>query len=381
MSVKVLCVSRRDLFKRRGGDTIQIEQTMKYLKKIYGINYQIVDLPNEKDFMNYDIVHIFGIVRIDEAFKYVKICKKFNKKIVLSPVYWNFDEYNKKGRYGLIKYLYKFLDENTIENMKGIIRNIKDGKININDSLNIYQRRQYVLNNSDIILPNSYIEMEKMIEEFRLSKDINYKVVPNAIDRSFIETKISDTKIKDIRLKLFGRNIPYIINVARFDPRKNHINLIKAVKQIDVPLVLVGNKIDTQKYYFHLIEKLIRDTPNIKIVSYKSQEELMQYYQAASLHVLPSWAETPGLVNLEAAASGCKLVVSDRGSEKEYFGNLATYCNPEDVDSIANAILTELRTPRDQKVLIDLIRENYQWENAAAKTYEAYKCVLNSTKL
>jgi len=184
-----------------------------------------------------------------------------------------------------------------------------------------------------------------------------------------------------IRLKLFGRNIPYIINVARFDPRKNHINLIKAVKQIDVPLVLVGNKIDTQKYYFHLIEKLIRDTPNIKIVSYKSQEELMQYYQAASLHVLPSWAETPGLVNLEAAASGCKLVVSDRGSEKEYFGNLATYCNPEDVDSIANAILTELRTPRDQKVLIDLIRENYQWENAAAKTYEAYKCVLNSTKL
>ena len=53
-------------------------------------------------------------------------------------------------------------------------------------------------------------------------------------------------------------------------------------------------------------------------------------YHAAAAHALPSWAEGAALANLEAAAAGCPIVVSDRSSEFEYFGDLATYCDPAD---------------------------------------------------
>ena len=47
-----------------------------------------------------------------------------------------------------------------------------------------------------------------------------------------------------------------------------------------------------------------------------------------SVHVLPSWAEGAALANLEAAAAGCPLVVSDRSSEFEYFGDLVALLQP-----------------------------------------------------
>ena len=51
-------------------------------------------------------------------------------------------------------------------------------------------------------------------------------------------------------------------------------------------------------------------------------------YAAAEALVLPSFLETPGLVALEAAAAGIpRLVITNAGCTKEYFGNLA-YPNP-----------------------------------------------------
>lgn len=378
MSIKVLCLSRRDILKRRGGDTVQIENTMRYLNKLYDVKFKIAESIDNENLGDYDIVHLFGIVRVDEVYNYHKYAKEYNKKIVVSPVYWNFDEYNQKGRYGYLKFLYKIINEDKIEFLKGLIRNQADSKVKIDQSISLYEKRRYVLKNSSIILPNSKIEMDKMIEEFKLTEEEDYVVVNNAIDSFFLNKQLTKEEVSELRQSLFGEDKPYVICVARFDPRKNHLRLIEAIKKIKLPLLLVGNKIDTQKYYNKLIDKHINGNKNIKVVNYQSQEELYKYYQAASVHALPSWAETPGLVNIEAAASGCKLVVSDRGSEKEYFGELASYCNPEDVNSILKAIEFEYfnRDSYVEQELKNKIMSQYLWEHTANSTYEAYKSLL-----
>ena len=79
-------------------------------------------------------------------------------------------------------------------------------------------------------------------------------------------------------------------------------------------------------------------------------EELRQLYRAASVHACVSWYETPGLVSLEAALSGCKLVVTPGGSTREYFGEDAFYCRPDDAASIRAAVVQALglRLPTDR---------------------------------
>ena len=60
----------------------------------------------------------------------------------------------------------------------------------------------------------------------------------------------------------------------------------------------------------------------------------------AKVNVLTSWVETPGLVSLEAAYAGCNLVVSDKGSVRDYFKNFAFYCDPSNIKNIKNTTKT-----------------------------------------
>jgi SAM-dependent methyltransferase len=105
-------------------------------------------------------------------------------------------------------------------------------------------------------------------------------------------------------------------------------------------------------------------------------------YHAASVHVLPSWAEGAALANLEAASAGCPIVVSDRSSEFEYFGDLATYCDPADPASIRTAVEGALDArERDAERIDELKRRmaDLTWERTARATVRAYTAALSGT--
>jgi glycosyltransferase involved in cell wall biosynthesis len=104
--------------------------------------------------------------------------------------------------------------------------------------------------------------------------------------------------------------------------------------------------------------------------------ELSSAYAAARIHALVSWYDTPGLVSLEAALAGCNIVTTDRGSPREYFGNLAYYCDPGKRDSICQAIRDAWHGTKDHR-LKELVFNNYTWEKAALKTYRAYQSVCS----
>jgi hypothetical protein len=105
------------------------------------------------------------------------------------------------------------------------------------------------------------------------------------------------------------------------------------------------------------------------------REELASAYAAAKVHALPGWFETPGLSTLEAAAAGCNIVTTDRGTAREYFGDLAWYCDPRLVESIRSAVLAAYQAPRADR-LRELVRERYSWPRAAESTLEGYRLAL-----
>ena len=101
------------------------------------------------------------------------------------------------------------------------------------------------------------------------------------------------------------------------------------------------------------------------------QNELVEYYERARVHILPSWFETTGLSSVEAAVMGCNIVITDKGDTREYFENEAFYCDPADPKSILNAVEKASKAPLNEN-LRQKILKNYTWKQAALQTLKAY---------
>ena len=133
----------------------------------------------------------------------------------------------------------------------------------------------------------------------------------------------------------------------------------------------MGKPSENQMGYFREMNKIMESEPNFTHIEQIENEKLYSLYKVCRVSALPSWLDTPGLVSLEAGAMGCNLVVSTRGSTKEYFNDFAEYCEPDDLNSIRSAVERAYDKERNNE-LQQHVLENYTWEIAGQKTYEAY---------
>lgn len=366
--MKVLMQSRVSLFKVPGGDTIQILKTKEYLEKL-GIEVDVsIELqPNLKE---YDLVHFFNLIRPQEIYLQAKNAKSQGKKVVLSPIYVLYTEYDRRGREGFTRFLANFLESDQIEYLKVLVRAVKNREFHRGTLLFLmsgYRRLQKkILNLVDLLLPNSHSEMNRIIKDFGL-KNFPYLIVPNAVDKDLFRNK--DIKIN----KELEKFRDCVLCVARIEGLKNQLNVIRAMRNLPYKLVLVGGIAPNHKRYFSQIR---RDaTKNIYILGRVDHRLLPQFYALAKVHVLASWFETTGLSSLEAGIMGCNLVITDKGDTRECFGNYAYYCEPDSIDSIRQAIIKAYESPINPE-LREHILNSFTWEKTAEKTLEAYREVI-----
>lgn len=371
--MKVLMQSRKNFFELRGGDTVQLEKTKMELEKL-GVEVDF-SLDFEPDLSNYDLVHLSNVTRIQETYLHVKNAKKQGKPIVLSTIYWPMDEFERLGQVGIRKFINSHVKIDTEEKIKAIARYLKDKNSRNEATRNLWKigytkMQKYVVDNVDYFLPNSEMEMDEFCKFFGVEKD-RYKVIPNAIDAD-IARKQDEVEIP----KEFEKYRNAIICVGRIEPRKNQLSLVKALDKSNYKLILVGAVSDNQKGYFNEIKEIMDRNPNFYYIPKIENSKLYQLYKVCKVSTLPSWLDTPGLVSLEAAAMGCNLAISSKGSTTEYFINMAEYCLPDDINGIRSAIDRAYAKPQNDK-LKNRIFENYTWEIAGQKTLEAYKTILD----
>jgi hypothetical protein len=67
---------------------------------------------------------------------------------------------------------------------------------------------------------------------------------------------------------------------------------------------------------------------------------------ANRVFIIPFWLETPSIAALEAGLAGCTVIITNRGSTREYFGDRALYCDPQNVTSIRMALDRALELER-----------------------------------
>jgi glycosyltransferase involved in cell wall biosynthesis len=349
------------MYLKMGGDSIQLLKTKEYLEKL-GVKVD-VSLQPGFDVSKYDIVHLFNITRVDETYDNILYAKKCSKKVVLSPIYWNIQEYlaapvNFSSLHDALSYFAR------LPGMRKIKRVLKPA---IERKYSDYvEQQRTILENSDIILPNSKTEMELLLRDFPDLRRDRIFVVPNGVESGILESVDSSSDEA-----VFAGNC--IICVGRIHERKNQYRLIKALLGTDMPLVFVGHLANTD--YAKRCEKAASRRGNVYFVGEIKHEQMGSLYARAKVHALPSWYETPGLANLEAGIMGCNLAISDRGSVKEYFGDYAYYCEPGSVRSIRDATLQAYYAERNRD-LSSLIKQQYTWEVVAKKTLDCYRQVL-----
>ena len=116
---------------------------------------------------------------------------------------------------------------------------------------------------------------------------------------------------------------------------------------------------------------------NVKFISHIPQNEVFLHMMEAKVNVLTSWVETPGLVSLEAVYAKCNIVVSDKGTVRDYFKDYAFYCTPDNIRDIRNTVQKAMKSKFNEDFRT-LIKTDYSWHNTALQTITAYRKILNN---
>jgi glycosyltransferase involved in cell wall biosynthesis len=128
---------------------------------------------------------------------------------------------------------------------------------------------------------------------------------------------------RDARLFTAGRKERMVLCAGRlWDGAKNVGALAAVATRVAAPVFLAGETVDPQGRRI--------EPPGMGLLGSLDPPELAAWYQKAAIYALPARYEPFGLTALEAALSGCALVLGDIDSLREVWGPAARYVQPDD---------------------------------------------------
>jgi|GEM_PF-1754738 len=173
-------------------------------------------------------------------------------------------------------------------------------------------------------------------------------VVYDGIHPRFFEP-IADTDVS-AALARYGIRAPYILDVSRFDPHKNILNLLdayaalRAAGKVTHQLVFVGGR--HMPEYSDTVERRIAELgleKDVYIAPFIIDEDMPAVYRGADCMVFPSLYEGFGLPVIEAMASGTPVIISDIDALVEVAGGAAHIVDPHDIESISRGMASVLQ--------------------------------------
>ena len=346
-----------------GGAEVQSRQTADRLSRM-GVEIDFTTSDNLNLRIEYDLIHYFNLYYNEKLSRILEYAKSTCIPLVVSPILWDLTDYlffqsprwKRIAHFAGHKIIFKFFRERYRLRTKGT---------------SSWKLQKSALEEAQAILPNSHAEKKFLIEWFNLSKnDVNkFYIIPNGVDENLY------TKLPQPDLEFCAKHdlSDYILQVGTISPVKNQSGLIEALFDVPIQIVIIGSPQDPS--YFEHCLKLAYKRGRTLILDRVPYDELPSIYAASTAHALPSWRETPGLVSLEAGASGSRVITTEIGCTREYFSEDAWYCHPENLLSIRSAIVNALASPIPSG-LREKILEKFTWMKAAQITYQVYQDIL-----
>lgn len=305
-----------------GGGERQMVSYRQHLAK-WGINAQLFDMWRP-DFSDGGIFHCFSVMP-----GVVEICdyaRKRGLKLVISPNLWVTHE--SKSRYPA-----------------QVIWNLFEM--------------------ADAIVVNSEIEKNTLSDVFGFPVE-KFHVVYNAAETEFLLSE-NPALFRDA----FGIRMPYVLNIANIEPRKNQLNFLTALRQErpDLALVVIGHERD-QEY-----AAACRAVGGDRLITIGPQPYASPMIRSAlsgcEFFAMPSALETPSIAAIEAAAAGVRVLLTEVGSTVEYFQQSVTYVTPDSLPSIAAGISEIKNATAENSTWV--ARNGYLWPKVIPSLIEIYR--------
>jgi glycosyltransferase involved in cell wall biosynthesis len=216
---------------------------------------------------------------------------------------------------------------------------------------------------------------------------VNFLGVPEAkISVIYAAANAIYRPVEDQRLLMEARaryqlDKPYALFVSTIEPRKNLPTLLRAFRRLldhyklDVTLAVAGQRGWFCGEVFAVAEELeLNDA--VAFLGHVPLEDLVLLYNAARMHVHPSFYEGFGLPPLEAMTCGTPTIVANVSSLPEVVGDAGLLVSPEHTDGWTVAmwrLLTDdsLHEEMSQKGLKRA--KLFSWERAARETLALYR--------
>ena len=381
--MRVLLVGRPALVAGGGGDKVQVLKTQEYLNRL-GVRADVTFDPSP-DYRGYDLAHLFTL----STWMAGKAARRYGIPYVLSPIFW----YSPRAeawirshsllpgplRYirdltervpGLRVFTDVFRWSREVWRLHGAARLgfARAARIAAASGLpglscRVRVRRE-LLDGAAVVMPGAEAEMANLQEVFGGAHP--YVVVPLGVDCEDPATEgaSGEFRCQDLVLSV----------AAGLNYRKNQLGLIKALRGTGLRLVIVGSSRNGAEQRYE--QECRRAADNyVTFLPAIPRDQLKSLYARARVFALPSLFESPGLVYLEAAVSGCAVVATKEGSAPEYLGAMAWYCDPYDLDSIRESVMDAVRLGPDPN-LAEYVRSHYTWERMAERLVAVYAAAM-----
>lgn len=127
----------------------------------------------------------------------------------------------------------------------------------------------------------------------------------------------------------------FIIAAGRLWDEAKNIGLLTSIADdLPWPVCIAGESSNGT-----VVHQPLSKTPNCHYLGNLGNEHLRKWLSRASIYSLPALYEPFGLTVLEAALSGCALVISDIDSLVENWKGAATFVNPHDPNELKKALV------------------------------------------
>jgi glycosyltransferase involved in cell wall biosynthesis/Tfp pilus assembly protein PilF len=355
--LNILMMNRSNAFSHRGGDTVLMERVAEGLR---ALGHKVdIDVSGEKNPADYDLAHLHNFAIREATEKMARRCKDAGTPYVVTTMYEDWPKFfNQMANvfYVLKAYIDGGQPAEKWPELLDAARKVEPAKAWDNT---------WAAHNSEALIATGSYEAESLRRD--------YPDTPN-IEVFHCGCEVSEF---DDGGELFRRETGldnFVFCVGRLEWRKNQLMLLKALEDSDLTVVFATGGFTYQPDYELACRSFVRKGKTIFLGRLEA-DMLASAFAAARVHVLPSWFELPGLVSLEAARYGTNVVITDYGNARDYFGDLAYYCAPDDDSSIAQAVTAAYYAPTKQG-LVEHVK-GFTWQKSAEQNVAVYRKILD----
>lgn len=363
--MKSILIHKTDAMQSPGGGEVQLLETAAALARL-GVETEVCAVDTLKNQpVEADVYHFFGTV--DEFLPAIRRLSREGHPCLVSTIAW----YDPRAYWHEAGWLASRVAAVSRFTLRAAM-----------PWLPSWRKRLY--QTASLLLPNSEAEARQLRRYFGVPSE-KIHIVPNGVDPRFFIAPADRTEegVENLARRLCASASSHaafdlskaVLCVGRFEPRKNQLGLIRAMRKTNHPLLFIGGPVPGHEAYYQTCRKEAPEKALFLGPIDHHDPALAQAYAGCACLALPSRFETPGLVALEAALTGTPLVLTRRGCTQEYFGDLAEYVSPDDAEEIRVTVAHAIARGRRPE-LIEHVLSRFTWDKAAETTRAAYEAAL-----